>query len=94
MTGVSEILVLILLICGILILPRMMKPMPRGGGQAPALALNKKRRAGIVVSILFPIVAAMVIKPWEGNLVLFIGAGIGPVALAWAAVWIMAGPRK
>lgn len=94
MTGVSEILVLILLICGILILPRMIKPAPENVSSSAPPSLTKKRRAGIVASILFPLFSALLLKPWQGNLVLFIAVGIVPVALAWAVVWVMAGSGK
>ncbi len=93
MTGVSEILILILLISGILILPRMFKPAPKKT-QATNKPMSMKMRTGIVVSAVFPIIAALGIKPWNGNLVLFSLIGIVPVALAWAIVWILAAQKK
>ncbi len=94
MTGVSEILVLILLISGILILPRIFKPAPKAVQGKKKRTLSKKKRAGVVVSVLIPITAAMVLKPWNGNLVLFVSIGIIPVALAWAMVWILSAQKK
>lgn len=90
MTGISEILVLILLICGILIIPRMMKPAP--ARKAPARkkgGLTFGMRAGIVVSLLIPIVSGLVIRPWSGNILLFVVTGILPVALAWGIFWVL-----
>ena len=92
MTGVSEILVLILLISGILILPRMFKPAPKQV-KGKKKILSKTKRAGIVASVLIPIIAAAGLKPWSGNLVLFICLGILPVAMAWALVWILAAKK-
>lgn len=89
MTGVSEILVLILLISGILILPRMFKPAPKQV-KSKKKTLSKTKRAGVVVSVLIPIIAAVGLKPWSGDLVLFVCLGILPVALGWSLVWIMA----
>ena len=89
MTGVSEILVLILLISGILILPRMFKPAPKQI-KSKKKPLSKAKRAGIVVSALIPIIAAVGLKPWSGDLVLFVSIGILPVALGWSLVWILA----
>ncbi len=89
MTGVSEILVLILLISGILILPRMFKPAPKQV-KSKKKTLSKAKRAGIVVSVIIPIIAAVGFKPWSGDLVLFVSIGILPVALVWSLVWIMA----
>lgn len=94
MTGVSEILVLLLLISGILILPRMFKPAPVKTRRQKPPPLSKTKRAGIVLSVLIPIAAAMGFKPWSGNLVLFICIGIIPVILAWAIVWILAAQKK
>ena len=94
MTGVSEILVLILLISGILILPRMFKPAPKAVQGKKNKQISKTRRAGIVVSVLIPIIAAIGLKPWNGNLVLFVSIGIIPVVLAWAVVWIMAAQKQ
>jgi hypothetical protein len=94
LTGVSEILVLILLISGILILPRMFKPAPKAVQGKKKAPLSKKLRAGIVVSVLIPIIAAIGVKPWNGNLVLYISIGIIPVALAWAMVWILSAQKK
>ncbi len=94
MTGVSEILVLILLISGILILPRMFKPAPVKTSRQKPLPLSKTKRVGIVLSFLIPIAAALGFKPWGGNLVLFICIGIIPVALAWAIAWILTAQKK
>jgi hypothetical protein len=93
-TGVSEILVLILLISGMLILPRMLKPPPDNNSQTTLLRLSKKKRAAIVASILFPIACAMIIKPWEDHAVLFAAIGFAPVAIAWAVYWILSAPKK
>ena len=93
MTGVSEILVLILLISGILILPRMFKPAPKQV-KSKKKTLSKAKRAGIVLSVLIPITTALGFKPWSGNLVLFVCSGILPVVLAWAIVWILAAQKK
>lgn len=97
MTGISEVLVLILLICGILILPRMLKPAPKQ--TASALKTQQglstmKLRAGIVFSLLYIIVLTLFIKPWQGQIVLFVSAGILPVALAWSLVWIFSAKKK
>lgn len=91
MTGISEILVLILLICGLLIIPRMFKPAPTKAGTAlkPAKSFSAKMRAGIVASVLVPVAAALILQPWKGNALVFFTAGILPVALAWGLFWIL-----
>ncbi len=94
MTGVSEILVLILLISGILILPRMLKPQPTENPGKKLVRLSRKKRAAIVASILYPIAVTLVIKPWEGPWLLFAATGPVPVILAWAVYWIVTAPKK
>ena len=94
MTGVSEILVLILLISGILILPRMLKPQPTETPGKKIARLSRKKRAAIVASILYPFAAILVVKPWEGPWLLFGAIGPVPVVLAWAVYWIATAPKK
>ncbi|MCP3943510.1 MAG: hypothetical protein GY710_18805 [Desulfobacteraceae bacterium] len=94
MTGISEILVLILLIAGILILPRMFKPAPKQVQRKKYKPLSKSKRTGVVISILILIIAVIGLKPWNGNLILFICIGIIPIVLAWAVVWIMAAQNQ
>ncbi len=94
MTGISEILVLILLITGILIIPRMFKPEPKSAPKQPVPALSMKMRASIVASLVFPLIAALILKPWAGNLVIFISVSILPVLIAWAVYWVMTAQKK
>ncbi len=94
MTGVSEILVLILLISGILILPRMLKPPPARKAGNKMGRLSQKKRAAIVISIVLPVACALVIKPWEGHVLMFGAVGLVPVALGWAFYWILSAPGK
>ncbi len=94
MTGISEILVLILLITGILIIPRMFKPEPKAAPKGPVPALSMKMRAGIVVSLVIPLITALILKPWAGNFVVFISVGILPVVLSWALFWVITAQKK
>jgi hypothetical protein len=95
-TGVSEILVLILLISCILILPRMLKPRPAANPAEKIARLPRKKRAAIVASVLYPVAVVLVVRPWEGQGLLLKAAVIGlvPVALAWAVYWVSAAPKK
>lgn len=94
MTGVTEILVLILLISGILILPRMLKPQAAETPGKKIARLSRKKRAAIVASILYPIAVGLVTKPWEGSLLQFAVIGLVPVVLAWAIYWVVTAPKK
>lgn len=94
MTGVSEILILVLLISGILILPRMFKPQPAEDPSKKIARLSRKKRAAIVASVLYPIAAALILRPWEGDTLRFAVIGLVPVILAWAVYWVVAAPKK
>lgn len=94
MTGVTEILVLILLISGILILPRMLKPQTAEPPGKKIARLSRKKRAAIVASILYPVAVGLVTKPWEGPLLQFAVIGLVPVVLAWAIYWVVTAPKK
>jgi len=95
LTGISEILVLVLLIVCILILPRMFKGVPEKK-ISPAKKLKKlpaKIRLSIVLSFIYPIAMALYLKPWNENLISYISYGIIPVFLIWGIAWILAGKK-
>ncbi|MCD4722065.1 MAG: hypothetical protein K8S13_19710 [Desulfobacula sp.] len=96
MTGISEILVLVLLIACILILPRLFKgePVKKTSSSKQRKKLSAKIRFGIVLTLVYPIVLALYIKPWNENIISFISFGIIPVFLVWAIAWIIAGRKK
>ena len=104
MSGIQEILVLIIIVLGILILPRILNPDrsekgPQGGDGSsrisPGLtALSGRMRLAIIVSILWPLAALLYFQPWHRHLIPFVVFGIGPVALFWGAFWVVAGFRK
>jgi len=90
LTGITEILVLFLLICAVLIVPRMMAPAPKKStARKGKKRLTARLRAGIVLSGLVPVVVALVLKPWAGNIISFVIFGILPIALAWGWFWII-----
>ena len=96
MTGISEILILVLLIVCILILPRFFKGEPdkKSSSANKLKKLSPKMRLSIVVTLIYPIAMALYLKPWNQSLILFISFGIIPVFLAWAIFWITAGNKK
>ena len=42
---------------------------------------------------LFTVLMAIHVKPWQGDVLPFLYFGVGPVALAWAFGWVVAGYR-
>ena len=95
-TGINEILVLVLLIACILILPRLFKG--DSGRKASAAKkiknLSAKLRFNIVLTLAWPMSMALYLKPWDDHLILFISYGVAPVIFVWAIIWIMAGKKK
>lgn len=97
MTGISEILILILLILCILIVPRMMNPKPQGKRKKirpSARVFTMKMRLAIILSAADVIISALWTKPWQGQISMFIVLGILPVALGWSLVWIFSAKKK
>jgi len=96
LTGISEILILILLITCILILPRLFKGEPdkKVPPSKKIKALPAKLRVSIVLTLVYPMIMALYFKPWENNLIIFLSYGIIPVFLFWALVWIIAGKKS
>jgi hypothetical protein len=96
LTGISEILVLVLLITCILILPRMFKAAPAELKVSPKLIkkLSLKNRLAVVLTLVYPLAMALYLKPWNENLISYISYAIVPVLLFWATIWILAARRK
>jgi Ca2+/H+ antiporter len=95
LTGISEILVLVLLITCILILPRLFKGDHEK--KAPSISLKKlplKLRVAIILTLLYPVGMALYLKPWDQNPILYLSWGIMPVVFVWAIIWILAGRKK
>ena len=92
MAGIQEILTLLLIILGIIFIPRMMSRGKIGNKkEGKKIHLSGRMRLSIILSIITPMAAALILKPWAHNLVGFISAGIVPVAAGWAAYWIISG---
>jgi hypothetical protein len=98
-SGVQEILLIGLLIVGVLILPRMMKPQPPPPKISPYrhdLGLTWTFRLAIVLSILWPTGWTLYFKPWhqQNGVVPFILVGMGPVVVGWCIKWVLAGMKN
>ncbi|MBI9090964.1 MAG: hypothetical protein JEZ12_17255 [Desulfobacterium sp.] len=95
MAGIQEILTLLIIIIAIFLVPRML---PRGktGTKPPKkwTTLSGRMRIAITLSVMTPMTAALLLKPWHHNLIGFISVGIAPVAAGWAIFWIASGFKK
>lgn len=95
MAGIQEILTLLVIIFGIIFIPRMMASgKTEKKIKKKAFHLSGRMRISIILTIVTPLVAALVFQPWKHNLIAFISTGILPVASGWAIFWIMSGFKK
>ena len=95
-SGIQEILVLVIIILGILFLPRILN---RGGekpsGQVkPTVVLTGRMRLAIAGSALWPALIAVYMQPWKQEPIPYLYFGIGPVAIVWILYWVFTGFKK
>ena len=95
-SGIQEILVLVIIILGILFLPRILNrgQEKRPVGPKPAFVNSGKMRLAMAASVFWPAVMAAFIQPWEKDLSRYLYLGVGPVALIWIIYWVLSGFRK
>jgi hypothetical protein len=95
-SGIQEILVLVIIVLGILFLPRIFnrsRTAPLGEAK-PSVILSGRMRLGIAASFLWPAVIAAFMQPWEKDPFLYLYLGVGPVALIWIIYWVYIGFRQ
>ncbi|MCP4625219.1 MAG: hypothetical protein GY850_17110 [bacterium] len=95
-SGIQEILVLVIIILGILFLPRILN---RGGEKQsvetkPIVVLTGRMRLAIAASAIWPALIAAFMQPWKKDLFPYLYLGLGPVAVIWALYWVYTGFRK
>jgi hypothetical protein len=95
-SGIQEILVLVVIILGILFLPRILNrgQEKRPAVPRPAIVIAGTMRVAISASVLWPALMAVYMQPWEKNLSRYLFLGVGPVALLWLIYWVFTGFRK
>ncbi len=95
-SGIQEILVLVLIILGILFLPRILNRGPeiRPAMRRPRLEMTGKMRIALSLTVLWPAVVAAFMQPWQKDLYLFLYIALGPVALTWMVYWVMNGFKR
>jgi hypothetical protein len=95
-SGIQEILVLLIIILGILFLPRILN---RGGEKQsvetkPVVVLTGRMRLAAAASFLWPALIAAFMQPWKQDLFPYLYLGLGPVAIVWILYWVLTGFRK
>ena len=96
MSGVMEILLIVAIVLGIFMLPRLMARKPEGDLQSrdQGFKFTGRMRFAIMVSLLWPAIVAFFLEPWKGYWPLFFYIAAGPVALLWGIYWVFSGFRK
>ncbi|BBO66820.1 hypothetical protein DSCA_07500 [Desulfosarcina alkanivorans] len=96
-SGIQEILLIVLVVLGIFLVPRMIKPRPsppRVLLRRPGLRFSWTLRLAIVVSVLWPLACAAYFQPWQQAAIPFAVIGLGPVVVGWCAHWVLAGMKN
>ncbi len=95
-SGIQEILVLVIIILGILFLPRILNRSP--GTQVakakPVFSLSGRMRLALAASILWPALIAAIMQPWNQNVVTYLYIGPSPVLLLWILYWVITGFKR
>ena len=94
MAGIQEILILLVIILGIIFIPRIMAGGKVKKNVKKTFHLSGRMRLSIILSIVTPLATALVFEPWKHNLTAFILTGILPVTAGWAIFWVMSGFKK
>ncbi len=96
MSGLTELLLIIAIILGILVLPKRLRRPQEVDMRQPHLRLGLTgcHRVAIVASILWPALLAFYLEPWNTGWFIFLSIGVFPVGLAWGMYWVLSGFRK
>ena len=94
MSGFQEILVIVTIVLLLFFIPRIMPGKTTRQPVAARVRLTVRMRLAIAASVVYPTVVAAVFQPWRNDAVMFIFAGVGPVALGWLLFWVLSGLKK
>jgi hypothetical protein len=92
--GMQEILVLIVIALVIFYFPRMMAKKSIPEPAACRMALTGWVRLAIVGSLLWVAATAVLLEPWQKEILPFLYFGLGPVIVLWGAAWVWSGYRR
>lgn len=94
-SGLQEILVIVLLFVLIIFLPRRLA---RGGKDKKpgkiVSALSGRARLGVIVSAVWLLSWTVYFRPWSGETLGFVLIALCPVILGWGALWVADGFKK
>ena len=91
-----EILLIVALILGLFMVPRLLTRKPEQDFQAPdqRSKVTGRMRMAILVSLCWPALIALFLEPWKGRWPLFFYLAAGPVIFLWGIYWVVSGFRK
>jgi hypothetical protein len=95
-SGIQEILVLVIIILGILFLPRILsrRSEKQNVETKPSMVLGGRMRLAIAASVIWPALIAALIQPWKQDLIHYFYLGLGPVAVIWIVYWVITGFKR
>jgi hypothetical protein len=94
MLGLQEILIIVAIIVGVLLIPRMIARRQPQRAAEPKIRLSGKIRMAVTASVIFPALTAAYFQPWQKDQAIFFYVGIGPVLLGWLLYWVFVGFKK
>ncbi len=94
MPGYQEILIVSAIVMGFIFLPRMMaRPKSVPKLSPPRKRLSGSRRAVLALSVLYPLIVAAIMQPWQNSWLAYLYMGPGPVVVIWLVYWVALGFR-
>ncbi len=93
MSGLQEILIIILIILVILFAPRMLgsRPSETRLGAAALKKISGAMRLKIALSFFWLIIAALWRQPWHNGWIPYLTVGILPLLIFWVGQWVFSG---
>ena len=93
MPGSTEILIILALGAIIFFILPMVRKAPQKKTVSPR-PVSGMARLSIVASVLWPLLLAVIIEPWKGDVDKFIYFGVAPVVISWALGWVVVGFKR
>ncbi len=99
LSGIHEILVLVVIILAIFFIPRLLAKGDQSNASRPMpiksmLVLSGRLRLAIFVSILWIFLTAIYFQPWQRDLILFLSGAMIPILVGWGAYWVITGFKR
>jgi len=96
MSGLTEILLIVAIVAGIIFLPGLKNKKSEKTTQLldRVLRISGWMRLAILASLLWPALVALYLKPWNNHWHIFLYVAVCPVALTWGIFWVFSGFKK